>query len=687
MNGLGLSALGGKEVVMLLTEQAKVSREDEAEPRIAVFEGPVAAEPDRAGLSDFQSTSLQEFLEAIPAAAYVCDTAGRVVFYNQAAAILWGGTPTVGDDQWCGSYKLHWPDGTSMPLNQCPAAVALKTGRSLWNVDAIIERPDGSRRHVLANPQLVYDATGTLVGALNILIDVTERKQKEEVSGWLAAIIDSSDDAIVSKTPNGIVTSWNLSAERIFGYTAAEAVGQHISLIIPEERRAEEDYVISQILRGEKVDHFETQRQRKDGSKVEISLTVSPIKDAAGRVIGASKIARDITERKRAAEALRESEERFKAIFNQVVSGIAETDLTGRFVLVNDRFCEIVGRTKEELVNLRIQDITHPDDLPVSLGLFQHLVREGVNFEIEQRYVRPDGSDVWVHDSVSMIADNAGHPCYTIVCAVDISARKEAEQALWRSNEQLKRANDNLQQFAYSASHDLREPLRAMLCYSELLSRQYEHQLDDDAARFVQFIQEGATRLQTLLNDMLQYTRLELADEVVSKPVDCNAALKAALTNLTSAIQESGAEVTSGPLPIVLGQEVRLVQLFQNLVGNAIKYRRDEPLTVHVAAEARDGMWRFSVRDNGIGIEPQYAKDVFGLFKRLEKNTGGTGLGLAICARVVERHRGQIWVESEVGKGSTFFFTIPMAEPVEGAASVAEVKEADDVAHCRPANA
>ncbi|MFZ0588854.1 MAG: PAS domain S-box protein [Bryobacteraceae bacterium] len=640
-------------------------RKYETEPEMRAFQKSIADELDRVGSNIPQLGPLQQFLDAIPAAAYMCDTAGRVTVHNEAARELWGRTPIAGDESWCGSYKMYWPDGTAMPLSECPMAVALKTKQSLWSVDAVIERPDGNRRHVLANPQLVHDSAGTLLGAVNILIDVTERKQKEAMSAWIAAIVSSSDDAIVSKTPKGIITSWNASAERIFGYTAAEAIGQHISLIIPEERLAEEDYVIGQILRGERIDHFETQRQRKDGSKVEISLTVSPIKDTAGQVIGASKIARDITEQKRAEEALRESEERFKAIFNQIVCGVAETDLTGRFLLVNDRYCEIVGRTREELVNLRMQDITHPADLGKSIELFNRLIHEGSNFELEQRYVRPDGSEVWVHNGISAIADGAGRPRYTAVNAVDITARKQAEEALCRSNEQLKRANENLQQFAYSASHDLQEPLRMMACYSELLKQKCKGELDDDAASFVQFIREGANRAQILLRDMLQYTRLELAEEAVNKPVDCNAALKTALTNLTSAIEESNAVVTSEQLPMVPGQEVRLVQLFQNLVGNAIKYRSEEPPRVHVAAEQRDGMWRFSIRDNGIGIEPQHVKNIFGLFKRLKKDTDGTGIGLAICAKVVESHGGQIWVESELGKGSTFFFTIPVAESAQ----------------------
>ncbi|MGH9631208.1 MAG: PAS domain S-box protein, partial [Bryobacteraceae bacterium] len=202
----------------------------------------VTTELGEARLSHPELAALQHFLHAIPAAAYICAADGRVTLYNEAAVALWGRMPVTGDDQWCGSYKMHWPDGTSMPLSQCPMAIALKTSRSLWGMDAVIERPDGTRRDVIANPQLLHDSTGSVFGALNILVDITERKQNDEASGRLAAIVESSDDAIVGKTLEGIITSWNRSAERIFGYTAAEAVGQHM-------RRAEEDYVLAQVQR------------------------------------------------------------------------------------------------------------------------------------------------------------------------------------------------------------------------------------------------------------------------------------------------------------------------------------------------------------------------------------------------------------------------------------------------------
>jgi PAS domain S-box-containing protein len=247
---------------------------------------------------------LRTILEALPAAIYTTDAQGRITSFNEEAVRFSGRVPQLGSDSWCISWKLYWPDGTPLPHDQCPMAVALREGRPVRGVAAIAERPDGTRVHFMPYPTPLKDASGKLIGAVNMLVDITEQAQSEETRARLAAIVESSDDAIVSKSLDGIIRSWNRGAETIFGYTAAQAVGQHITLIIPEERRAEEDQVLAKIRRGEVVDHFETVRRAKDGRRLDISLTVSPIRDGRGRIIGASKIARDITERKQVEERL-----------------------------------------------------------------------------------------------------------------------------------------------------------------------------------------------------------------------------------------------------------------------------------------------------------------------------------------------------------------------------------------------
>jgi len=246
-----------------------------------------------------------ELLEALPVAVYTTDAAGRITFYNRAAAELWGHHPELGSSQWCGSWRLYWPDGRPLPHGECPMAVALKEGREVRGVAAIAERPDGTRVRFLSYPTPLRDASGRLVGALNLLMDVTERHDSELESARLAAIVVSSDDAIISKTLDGRITSWNAGATRIFGYEASEMIGESILRIIPPELHGEEREILARLRRGERIDHYETVRVARDGRRVDVSLTVSPLRDRSGRVVGASKVGRDITDRKRAEKMQR----------------------------------------------------------------------------------------------------------------------------------------------------------------------------------------------------------------------------------------------------------------------------------------------------------------------------------------------------------------------------------------------
>ena len=270
--------------------------------------------------------SSTELLQALPTAVYTTDAAGHITFYNEAAAELWGCRPELGKSEFCGSWKLYWPDGTPLPHDECPMALALREKRPVRGMEAIAERPDGTRVPFIPYPTPLFDAEGTLIGAVNTLVDITERHQAEQLIRQseiryrrIAAIVESSDDAILSKNLDGIIMSWNSGAERLFGYTADEVIGMPVTMLIPVDRQDEEPTILARIRRGERVDHFETIRQRKDGSLVDISLTISPVRDRDGKIIGASKIARDITERRRAEEQqrmlLREMDHRVKNLF------------------------------------------------------------------------------------------------------------------------------------------------------------------------------------------------------------------------------------------------------------------------------------------------------------------------------------------------------------------------------------
>jgi PAS domain S-box-containing protein len=273
-----------------------------------------------------------ELLQALPVAVYTTDAAGHITFYNEAAADLWGVRPELGKSEFCGSWKLYWPDGTPLLHHECPMALTLKERRPIRGMEAIAERPDGTRVPFSPCPTPLFDASGALIGAVNTLVDITERdeaerriRESEARYRGIAAIVESSEDAVLTKDLNGVITSWNNGAERLFGYTAEETIGKPITLLIPAERHDEEPTILGRIRRGERIDHYETVRHRKDGSTVDISLTVSPVRNPEGRIIGASKIARDITERKRAEQhqrlLLREMDHRVKNLF-ALASGV-----------------------------------------------------------------------------------------------------------------------------------------------------------------------------------------------------------------------------------------------------------------------------------------------------------------------------------------------------------------------------
>jgi PAS domain S-box-containing protein len=305
-----------------------------------------------------------QIVQNLPAAVYSTDAVGSITFYNEAAASLWGRRPKLGED-WCGSWRLHWPDGTPMAHDECPMAVTLKTGQAARGAEAIAQRPDGTRVRFLAYPTPLRNDNGQLLGAVNMLVDFTERKRHEEAAQHYAAIVDSSEDAIVSKDINGVIMSWNSGAQRLFGYTSQEAVGKPVTMLIPADRHDEEPRILERIRRGERIDHYETVRQRKDGSLVDISLTVSPIRELGGKIIGASKIARDITERKRAEERqhllLGEMDHRIKNLFALAIGIVSLSGRSARNVQ------DLVSTARERLSALaRAQALTlshgHRDD-------------------------------------------------------------------------------------------------------------------------------------------------------------------------------------------------------------------------------------------------------------------------------------------------------------------------------------
>lgn len=510
---------------------------------------------------------------------------------------------------------------------------------------------DGTRRNLETHAAPLRLKDGRTVH-LGVTRDVTDRRQAEIIRNRLSAIVDSSDDAIISKDLNAIITSWNKGAERLFGYKANEAIGRPVTMLIPPDRINEETEILGRLKRGERIDRLHTIRRHKDGTMIDVSLTISPVKDASGRIVGASKIVRNISEAKRADRA----RHLLSAIVDSSEDAIISKDLSGIITSWNKGAERLFGYSANEAIGKPVTILIPADRLDEEPQILSRIRRgERIDhFETVRR--RKDGTLLDISLTISPVKDSSGAIVGASKIARDITERKRAE-------EEIRRANRDLEQFAFSASHDLQEPLRTVKIYSDLLATRYMSKLDGQALEFLEYVRKGTDRMEALVRDLLAYTRATKLD-LSNATVDAVDVFTSTVQDLSGMIEEAGARVRAGTLPTVRMHEVHLKQLLLNLIQNAIKYRSvDRPPEVTVTAEREGEYWVFSVADNGVGVEPEYREKIFGLFKRLHTSDQytGTGLGLAICQRIVDRYRGRIWVESEPGRGSTFRFTIPVS--------------------------
>lgn len=622
-----------------------------------------------------------------------------------------------------------------------------------------------------------------LVHTQRVTEDLDQQQAAAELEERMAAIVEGSDDAIISKDLNGIIRSWNAGAERIFGYKADEVVGQPITMLAVPDRVTEIPVILDRIRRGERVEHYETRRRHKDGRVLAISLTVSPVRDAHGRIIGASKIARDITQQK---EAERE---------RQLLSLLAEnspefigiSDLEGQPVYVNRAALDLVGATgvpeaqtlsvwdyfiaeERELVRdtvlpaalkqgrwqgeLHFRHLVTGESIPVLYDVFRvddpstgapiHFatitrdLRERKRAEAELRASRERLQQVFEQAPVAVAVlrgremvfeltnaayqrffprrDLLGRPLLEAVPEIDDKLRAILREVLdtgrpfvaseyhvpldrdqdgvvedcWftllyhplvevdgsvsgivavasditdqvRARRELERVNRELEEFAYISSHDLKEPLRMVNVYTQLLVRRRLVE-NEEANAYAGIISRGVRRMEELIDDVLSYSRVIHAETEVGV-VDLSAVLAEALTNLKLQIEESQAQIRAGSLPWVRGEKVALTHVLQNLLSNSLKYRKEGVAPeINIRAEQNGNECRVWVQDNGIGFDQQYAERVFGLFKRLHSDAyPGTGLGLAVCKRIIERYGGRIWAEAKRNEGATFYMTLPAA--------------------------
>lgn len=496
--------------------------------------------------------------------------------------------------------------------------------------------------------------------ALEAEIDARKRTEAElyetlKTVQIYSAVVASSNDAIIVKDLDGVILGWNPAAERLYGYTEAEAVGQSVLLIIPAEREHEFGEIMTQVRRGSGIQQFETVRRHCDGHLLDISLTVSPVLSHDGEVVGASSIAHDITEKLA-------TEEKFRLVVESAPNGVILVDEAGCLQLVNAETERLFGYPRSELLGQPL-DLLIPEEIRTEhTSHFSSFVaapesrRMGRGRDLFGRHV--NGTVFPIEVGLSPIKTRSGMMILAVI--VDISERKEAEEAIRQYTEDLKQSNAELETFAYVASHDLQEPLRMVTSYVELLQKRYGGQLDEKADKYIFYAVDGAKRMKQLINDLLTYSRVSTQGREPA-PTDTNEVLQRVLRGLEVLITETNATVTADELPEVLADPVQLGQAFQNLISNGIKFRGDEAPRVHISATDSGDLCEFTVRDNGIGIDEKYTERVFQMFQRLNARDAyeGTGIGLAVVKKIVERHGGLIRVISEPGAGASFLFTIP----------------------------
>jgi PAS domain S-box-containing protein len=773
------------------------------------------------------STEIHSILaEDLPVAVYSCNAEGYITAYNKAAIELWGRTPNPGKDLWCGAWKIYYPDGKPMSTEDCPMARTLKSGMPGIDQELIIERPDGSRLNIRSLPIPKFDQDGLLNGAVNTLIDITNQVKFDEKRAMLAAIVNTSDDAIISKTLQGTITSWNKSAEKLFGYAEKEAIGKHITMLIPPERLSEEEFIIGNISKGVTIDHFETIRVARDGRRIPISLSVSPVKDSLGNVIGASKIVRDLTHLKRADE--RQSV--LAAIVDTSDDAIISKTLEGIITSWNKAAEKTFGYTEEEVVGKHISLLIPADRLNEE-DLIIGKVSQGDKIDhFETVRKSKNGTEIPISLSVSPIKDSKGSVIGASKIARDVSALKRALEESERnaeklgiintlgkdisgdldieailqkvtdattkltgaafgaffynsynqdgeaymlytlsgapreafdkfgmprntavfhttfSGESVVRVDDitkdpkygksaphhgmpkghlpvvsylavpvktktdevlgglffghpeeakftkdheelviaiasqasisltnaklykelaslNLKkdEFIGMASHELKTPLTSISGYMQILQRIHT---DDKSNSFISKTVHQVRKLSALVNDLLDVSKIEAGKlQLVKREFDLIKIATDAVELLRNSQSSHTIKFVSNIQMITINADPnRVEQLIINFLTNAIKYSPAAD-RVDVIIQSNKAEVIVGVKDLGMGIEKDKLKNIFNRFYRVEglnPAISGLGIGLYICKEIVDRHKGKIWVDSEYGKGSTFWFSLPV---------------------------
>lgn len=506
--------------------------------------------------------------------------------------------------------------------------------------------------------------------AISVVRDATERKKLED--GLLESekryhgLYDSIREGILRMDLSGHILGANKALVNMLGYPPNELSLNTNQQMTPEKWQAKEANVVQkQVIERGYSDEYEKEYIRKDGSFVPVSLRLWLIRDESGQPSSMWGIVRDITEQKQAEQALRESEEKYRSLFTNMSLGYAYCEMVFDknnqpndfiYIEVNDSFEKLTGLKRTGVIGKRVTEVipsineTHPEIIPTYGKVVQ--TGEPTAFEV---FFQP--LQIWL--SIVVYRPKIG---YFVAIFENITEHKEAEETLLNRTRALEDANSELRQFAYVVSHDLREPLRIITSFAQSLEKRYRNKLDKTADEYIDFIVDGTTRMQNLIDDILTYSRVGMR-AVPFEPVDMEKVFQDAVANLKISIEETNAQITYDPPPVISGDPAQLAQVMQNLLSNAVKFHRQgvNPV-IHVSAKQDMDEWVFSVRDNGIGIGHELFGRLFTLFQRLnpQDKYKGSGVGLAVAKRVIQRHGGRIWVESQPGQGSTFYFSIPL---------------------------
>jgi PAS domain S-box-containing protein len=553
----------------------------------------------------------------------------------------------------------------------------LATGKQLWremfdqgrlHVETFERKLDGTPIWIEGDYSCLYNSDGNIIGHFGIQRDISDRKQAEAELKQVSTALSHAVEGISRLDLQGRYQMVNQAYASIVGYQPDEMMGMAWQQTVHPNDLDRVIAAYQQMLDTGKVE-VEARGIRKDGSLFHQQLTMVITYDQQQRLAGHYCFMKDISEqvqseidRKQAETQLRQREEFLRSIYNGVEQAVFVVEVTAEgnfryldFNQVSERYAGVTnqyiqGKTPEAAFGTKLGSLLRQRYVRCLQAATSITYEEKLDFEAQS---------IWTLTTLSPLHDEQGRIYRLVGTATDISDRKHKETELLHQKQELARSNDELQQFAYVASHDLQEPLRMITSYLELLARRYQGQLDARADQFIAYAVDGAKRMQTLIHDLLSYSRVG----TLNQPrvlVDCGVMLTRVLTNLQVVIAESQAVITYDPLPQVNADPTQLAQVFQNLISNAIKFCGEDVPQIHIGCERTLNQWLFSVRDHGIGIEPEYIDRIFLIFQRLHTRLEypGTGIGLAICKKIVERHGGQIWVESEPGQGSTFYFSL-----------------------------